>query len=43
MERLVLLPVLICPIVMGGTMLWMMRQMRSSGVDAERKHEADRR
>jgi len=38
MEPLVLLPVLICPIVMGG----MMRQMRSSGVDAERKHEADR-
>ena len=43
MERVVLLPVLICPIVMGGMMVWMMRQVRSGGSDAERKHEADRR
>jgi len=28
MEPLVLLAVLICPIVMGGMMLWMMSRMR---------------
>lgn len=40
MEFLVLLAVLICPIVMGGMMLWMMLRMRSGG--AERKPEDDR-
>ncbi len=28
MEPWVFLAILICPIVMGGMMLWMMRQMR---------------
>jgi hypothetical protein len=42
MEFLVLLAVLVCPIVMGGMMLWMMRQMRSGGAGADRTHEDDR-
>lgn len=29
MELVLLLAVLICPIVMGGMMVWMWRQMRS--------------
>ena len=37
-----LLAVLICPIVMGGMMLWMMRQMRSGGSGADRTPEDDR-
>jgi hypothetical protein len=28
MEVLLLLAVLVCPLVMGGMMVWMMRQMR---------------
>ena len=42
MEFLVLLAVLVCPIVMGGMMLWMMRQMRSGGSGADRTPEDDR-
>jgi hypothetical protein len=42
MEPLVLLAVLICPIVMGGMMLWMMFRMRSGRSGADRAHEEDR-
>ena len=42
MEPLVLLVVLICPIVMGGMMLWMMFRMRRGSSDAGRAHEDDR-
>lgn len=31
MELLVVLAVLICPLVMGGMMLWMMLRMRGHG------------
>lgn len=30
MEILLLLAVLVCPLVMGGMMVWMMRQMRGA-------------
>ncbi len=41
MEPLLLLAVLICPIVMGGMMVWMMRQARSreSRDQAQEKEE----
>jgi hypothetical protein len=42
MEFWWLLAVLICPIVMGGMMLWMMRGMRSGRSGADRTHEDDR-
>lgn len=42
MEPLLLLAVLICPIVMGGMMVWMMLQMRSGGAGTDRTHEDDR-
>jgi hypothetical protein len=29
MEMVLLLAVLLCPLVMGGTMVWMMRRTRS--------------
>jgi hypothetical protein len=38
MEVLLLLAVLLCPLVMGGTMVWMIRQMRG-GARAEPPHE----
>jgi len=38
MEPLLLLAVLICPMVMGGMMLWMMLQMRGR---ASRDREDD--
>jgi hypothetical protein len=39
MELLLLLAVLICPLVMGGTMVWMLRQMRRGAVDGDRPGE----
>ena len=42
MEFLVLLAVLVCPIVMGGMMLWMMFRMRRGSSGADRTHEDDR-
>jgi hypothetical protein len=42
MEPLVLLAVLICPIVMGGMMLWMMFRMRSGSSGATRTQDDDR-
>ena len=42
MEFLVLLAVLICPIVMGGMMVFMMLRMRSGGSGADRTHKDDR-
>lgn len=38
MEYLLLLAVLVCPLLMGGMMVWMMRQMRS-GAGREPPHE----
>ena len=42
MEPLVLLAVLLCPIVMGGMMLWMMFRMRSGSSGADRTQDDDR-
>ena len=45
MELLVLLAVLICPGVMGGTMVWMwlqMRQMRRGPVDDQPREDGPR-
>ncbi|HLG08956.1 MAG TPA: hypothetical protein VI409_09860 [Gaiellaceae bacterium] len=42
MEPFLLLAVLICPVVMGGMMLWMMIRMRSGSAGADRTHEDDR-
>ena len=39
MEFLVLLAVLVCPIVMGGMMLLMMRQMRRGTTSGDQPHE----
>jgi len=36
MELLLILAVLICPLVMGGTMVWMMRQMRGGNRGGDR-------
>ena len=41
MEPLVLLAVLICPIVMGGMMVVMMRQMRGGATRGDRPREDD--
>ncbi|HUG64232.1 MAG TPA: hypothetical protein VMK83_03365 [Gaiellaceae bacterium] len=38
MEVLLLLAVLVCPVVMGGMMVWMVRQMRA-GARGEPPHE----
>ena len=38
MEILVLLALLVCPIVMGGMMLWMMLRMRGHA-PRDREHE----
>jgi hypothetical protein len=38
MEVFLLLAVLVCPLVMSGMMVWMMRQMRS-GAHGEPPHE----
>jgi hypothetical protein len=39
MELVLLLAVLACPVVMGGTMVWMMRQMRRGGSGGDRPRE----
>ncbi len=36
MELLLILAVLICPLVIGGTMVGMMRQMRGGATDGDR-------
>jgi len=43
MEPLVLLSVLVCPIVMGGMMFWMMRQHRSRSADRDHAREDEHR
>ncbi len=41
MEQLwFLVPLLVCPLVMGGMMMWMMRGMRSGRAERERSDEA---
>lgn len=37
--ELLVLAVLVCPIVMGGMMLLMMRQMRKGTTSGDRSHE----
>ena len=39
MELLLVLVVLICPLVMGGTMVWMMRQIRGGATGGDRPRE----
>jgi hypothetical protein len=40
MELLLLLGVLLCPLVMGGTMVWMMRRM-GTGTRADHERGED--
>lgn len=35
MERIILLSLLVCPIVMGALMIWMMRSMRREARDSD--------
>ncbi|MGI8886221.1 MAG: hypothetical protein ACR2G9_04825 [Gaiellaceae bacterium] len=39
MELLPIPAVLICPLVLGGTMVWMMRQMRGGNRGGDRPRE----
>jgi hypothetical protein len=41
MDVLLLLAILVCPIVMGGSMIWMMRWMRSTHSDRSTKADSD--
>jgi hypothetical protein len=43
MELLLLLAVLVCPLVMGGMMLWMMRRMGSGGAGVDDRRGEDTR
>jgi uncharacterized membrane-anchored protein len=43
MEGLVLLVVLACPIVMGASMIWMMRSMRKMHADSDSKGRRETR
>jgi hypothetical protein len=42
MEVLFLLAVLVCPLVMGGMMVWMMRQMRGGARDEAPREDGPR-